>query len=44
MTNLPVSGKFRITCPFNKKGNTWLAGFHTGLDIVSDNDFIFGMT
>lgn len=33
MTNLPFSGKFKITCEFNKKGD-WIAGRHTGVDLV----------
>lgn len=39
-TNLPITGKFRITCIFKKRGN-WLAGWHTGIDIVSDDKTIY---
>ena len=35
MTNIPLSGTFRVTCEFKKKGN-WSAGFHTGIDLVGD--------
>lgn len=42
MTNLPVTGVFKITCEYGKKGNTWKAGFHTGIDIVSENRKVYG--
>lgn len=42
MTNLPVSGIFRITCPYHKKGSKWAAGWHTGVDIVSTNRRVYG--
>lgn len=42
MTNLPVSGHFRITCEYGKKGNRWACGHHTGVDIVSDNRRVYG--
>lgn len=42
MTNLPVSGIFRITCEYHKKGNNWSAGHHTGIDFVSLNYSVFG--
>lgn len=42
MTNLPVTGIFRITCPYHKKGNKWAAGHHTGVDIVSTNKRVYG--
>lgn len=32
-TNLPFSGRFKITCEYGRKGN-WAAGFHTGIDCV----------
>lgn len=41
MNNLPIVGKFRITCQFMKKGNLWKAGYHTGIDIVADIHYIF---
>lgn len=37
MTNLPFSGKFRVTNPYKAKGN-YAAGFHTGIDLVGDTD------
>lgn len=39
-TNIPLTGKFRVTCEFKRKGN-WAAGYHTGIDLVSDNDKIY---
>ena len=44
MTNLPVSGFFRVTCEFGRKNTNklkWAAGFHTGIDIVSDNRKVY---
>lgn len=41
MTNLPVTGEFRVTCEYHKIGNTWIAGHHTGIDIVNDNHIIY---
>lgn len=42
MTNLPVTGNFNITCEYKRKGNTWIAGYHTGIDITCDsNDLIY---
>ena len=42
MTNLPVSGQFRVTCEYHKKGSKWAAGHHTGIDIVSYNRLVYG--
>ena len=33
-TNLPFTGKFKVTCEYRKKGNLWKAKFHTGIDLV----------
>lgn len=33
----PFKRKFKITCEFKRKGN-WIAGFHTGLDMVGIDD------
>lgn len=33
-TNLPFNGNFKVTCEYRKKGNTWKAKFHTGIDLV----------
>lgn len=41
MTNLPVSGSFRITCEYHRRGK-WAAGHHTGIDIVSYNRLVYG--
>lgn len=44
MTNLPVTGFFRVTCEFGRKNTSklkWAAGFHTGVDIVSDNRKVY---
>lgn len=39
-TNIPLTGKFKVTCEFKRKGK-WAAGYHTGIDLVSDNDKIY---
>lgn len=39
-TNIPLTGVFRVTCIFKKKGN-WACGWHTGIDMVCDNDKIY---
>lgn len=33
MTNIPLTGEFRVTCEYKRKGN-WKAGWHTGIDLV----------
>lgn len=40
-TNIPLTGKFKVTCEYWKKGN-WACGYHTGIDLVSDNKEIYG--
>ena len=40
-TNIPLTGKFKVTCEYKRKGN-WLAGWHTGIDLVCDDDTIYG--
>ena len=32
-TNLPFTGRFKVTCEYGRKGN-WAAGYHTGIDLV----------
>lgn len=41
-TNIPLTGKFKITCEYKKKGN-WACGWHTGIDLISleNNDNIY---
>ena len=39
-TNIPLTGKFKVTCIYKKKGN-WACGWHTGIDLVSDNADIY---
>lgn len=39
-TNIPLTGKFRVTCEYKRKGS-WAAGWHTGIDMVCDNDNIY---
>ena len=31
-TNIPLTGNFRVTCEYKRKGN-WAAGWHTGLTV-----------
>ena len=42
MTNLPITGIFKITCPYHKKGSRWACGHHTGIDFVSINKRVYG--
>lgn len=39
-TNIPLTGAFKVTCEYKRKGN-WAAGWHTGIDLVGD-DTIYG--
>lgn len=34
MTNLPVTGKFKVTCEYGRKGNLWASGYHKGIDLT----------
>lgn len=34
-TNIPLTGNFRVTCEYKRKGN-WAAGWHTGIDLVGE--------
>lgn len=36
MTNLPFTGKFRVTKKYREKDNRYKAKFHTGIDLVGD--------
>lgn len=38
---IPVSKNYKITCEFNKKGNLWKAGFHTGIDLITSDLNVF---
>ena len=40
-TNIPLTGKFNVTCEYKKKGSRWSAGWHTGIDLTG-NDTIYG--
>lgn len=40
-TNIPLTGNFKVTCEYKRKGS-WAAGWHTGIDMVCDNDTIYG--
>lgn len=39
-TNIPVTGEFKVTCEYKRKGN-WIAGYHTGIDIVNNDHIIY---
>lgn len=41
MTNLPVSGIFKVSCEYNRKGKLWSSGYHKGIDLVCDNRTIY---
>lgn len=40
-TNIPLTGEFKVTCEYRRKGS-WAAGWHTGIDLVCNNDIIYG--
>lgn len=40
-TNIPLTGKFKVTCEYKRKGS-WACGWHTGIDLICDNDTIYG--
>lgn len=40
MTNLPITGKFNVTCEYGRKGK-WACGHHTGIDLTCNNDKIY---
>jgi len=35
-TNIPLTGKFKVTCEYKRKGS-WACGWHTGIDLVGDD-------
>lgn len=37
-TNIPLTGNFEVTCEYKRRGNLWLAGYHTGIDLIGSND------
>jgi hypothetical protein len=41
MTNLPLTGTFRVTCEYGRNGNLWASGYHKGIDLYSDNRDIY---
>lgn len=36
-TNLPLTGTFNVTCEYKRKGNSWIAGWHTGIDLTGSD-------
>ena len=43
-TNIPLTGKFNVTCEYKRKngnGLSWAAGWHTGIDLTG-SDTIYG--
>lgn len=42
-TNIPLTGEFKVTCEYKRKGKEWIAGWHTGIDLVGD-EIIYGTT
>lgn len=37
MTNIPLTGAFKVTCEYKRKGSMWLKGYHTGIDLVGQD-------
>ena len=35
-TNIPLTGVFKVTCEYKRKGS-WACGYHTGIDLVGDD-------
>ena len=40
-TNLPFTGKIKVTCEYLRKGNLWSSGYHKGIDLVCTNRSIY---
>lgn len=40
-TNIPLTGNFQVTCEYKRKGS-WACGWHTGIDLICDDDTIYG--
>ena len=36
-TNLPLTGTFNVTCEYKRKGNSWIVGWHTGIDLTGSD-------
>lgn len=36
-TNIPLTGSFKVTCEYKRKGTEWIAGWHTGIDLVGSD-------
>ncbi len=41
MTNLPVTGAFRVTCEYLRKGSRWASGYHKGIDLTCSNRNVY---
>lgn len=41
MTNLPLTGEFKVTCAYGEKGSYWSSGVHKGIDLVPSNWIIY---
>lgn len=41
MTNLPFTGKFKVTCEYLREGNLWPSGYHKGIDLTCGNTDIY---
>lgn len=37
MTNIPLTGSFKVTCEYGRKGSTWIVGHHTGIDLTGQD-------
>ena len=46
ITNIPLRGIFGVSCEYHRKNTVdlnWAAGFHPGIDLVSDDDKIWSI-
>ena len=41
MTNLPITGKFNVTCEYGRRGRLWSSGWHKGIDLTCSNRNIY---
>ncbi len=41
MTNLPFTGKIKVTCEYLRKGSAWSSGYHKGIDLTCANTDIY---
>lgn len=46
ITNIPLRGTFKVSCEYHRENTedlNWAAGFHPGIDLVSDDDTVWSI-